>query len=77
MISEERGLQIRVLRGALIAPHGGTLVDPFISAGRAKELKTQAKEWQSWDLTDRQICDLELIVNGGFSPLTGFMNSED
>ena len=28
-------------------------------------------------LNPRQLCDVELIVNGGFSPLTGFMNEED
>jgi sulfate adenylyltransferase len=31
----------------------------------------------SWDLTERQLCDLELLINGGFSPLTGFMNKGD
>ena len=28
-------------------------------------------------LTERHLCDLELIVNGGFSPLEGFMNQKD
>src|SRR3990167_7374699 len=28
-------------------------------------------------LTSRQLCDLELILNGGFSPLQGFMNRAD
>jgi sulfate adenylyltransferase len=31
----------------------------------------------SWFLTQRQLCDLELLLNGGFSPLTGFMNQDD
>src|SRR5262249_15397741 len=30
-----------------------------------------------WDLTPRQICDLEMLLNGAFSPLTGFMNKAD
>jgi len=28
-------------------------------------------------LTQRQLCDLELILNGGFAPLTGFLNQAD
>jgi sulfate adenylyltransferase len=31
----------------------------------------------SWDLTERQLCDLELLLNGGFAPLTGFLNRLD
>ena len=43
----------------------------------ASELKAQSREWPSWDLTARQICDLELLLNGGFSPLRGFMSRQD
>ena len=28
-------------------------------------------------ISQRQLCDLELIINGGFSPLEGFMNQAD
>jgi sulfate adenylyltransferase len=31
----------------------------------------------SLTLTDRQLCDLELLLNGGFAPLNGFMNQKD
>jgi len=61
----------------LIAPHGGELVDLFVSKQRAAEIKAESKEWVSWDLTARQICDLELLTNGGFSPLQGFMVRKD
>jgi sulfate adenylyltransferase len=61
----------------LIAPHGGTLVDLTVSPKRAAEIKDQSRDWPSWDLTPRQICDLELICNGGFSPLKGFMRKAD
>jgi sulfate adenylyltransferase len=44
---------------------------------RAAELKSHSKEWPSWDLTARQLCDLELLMSGGFSPLSGFMNRAD
>ncbi len=61
----------------LIAPHGGRLVDPMVDADRAAELKAASRDWPSWDLTPRQLCDLELILNGGFSPLEGFMGQAD
>ncbi len=61
----------------LIAPHGGTLVDPMVDLERAGQLKEASRDWESWDLTPRQMCDLELLLNGGFSPLTGFMSKGD
>jgi len=61
----------------LIAPHGGELVELYVSKQRAAEIKAESKEWVSWDLTARQICDLELLMNGGFSPLRGFMVRQD
>jgi len=57
----------------LVPPHAGKLVTLLADADRAAELKHQSRGWPSWDLTPRQLCDLELILNGGFSPLTGFM----
>ena len=61
----------------LIEPHGGVLVDGIVDDERAAELKKQSSDWPSWDLTERQICDLELIQSGGFSPLRGFMGKAD
>jgi sulfate adenylyltransferase len=61
----------------LISPHGGELTELYVSKERAAEVKAQSKEWVSWDLTGRQICDLELLMNGGFSPLRGFMVRKD
>jgi sulfate adenylyltransferase len=48
-----------------------------VPAARAAELKAHSKDWPSWDLTARQLCDLELLMSGGFSPLRGFMNRSD
>ncbi|MCH7475997.1 MAG: bifunctional sulfate adenylyltransferase/adenylylsulfate kinase, partial [Gemmatimonadetes bacterium] len=61
----------------LIAPHGGSLTDLLIDNDRASALKEASRDWESWDLTPRQVCDLELLLNGGFSPLTGFMARKD
>ena len=61
----------------LIEPHGGELVDLMVDADRAAELRTQSRDWPSWDLTSRQTWDLELLMNGGFSPLVGFMAKDD
>jgi len=61
----------------LIAPHGGSLVNLMVSEERSEEIKTLSRDWTSWTLTPRQLCDLELILNGGFSPLKTFMGRED
>lgn len=61
----------------LIAPHGGELINLVATPERSAELKAHSREWPSWDLTARQICDLELLMNGGFSPLRGFMTRTD
>src|SRR5215831_21012346 len=61
----------------LIPPHGGELINLIVDAERAAELKAQSRDFPSWDLTARHIRDLELLLNGGFSPLSGFMNQAD
>jgi sulfate adenylyltransferase len=68
---------LNVSTSHLIAPHGGELVDLTAAPERASELKAHSREWPSWDLTARQICDLELLLSGGFSPLKGFMSKAD
>ena len=41
------------------------------------KLKEESLGYPNWVLTDRQICDLEMISNGGFSPLSGFLGKKD
>ena len=61
----------------LTSPHGGELVDLILSPERKQALQAASKDFPSWDLTPRQLCDLELLLNGGFSPLRGFMKKAD
>jgi sulfate adenylyltransferase len=61
----------------LITPHGGTLVNPHVDGDRAAEIRELSREWPSIDLDRRQLCDLELLLNGGLSPLEGFMGSAE
>jgi sulfate adenylyltransferase len=61
----------------LIPPHGGELVNLLVDEGRADELKAASRDWPSWSLRPRQMCDLELLLTGGFSPLRGFLKQDD
>ena len=49
----------------------------YVSYESAQKLKVEAADLISWDLTPRQICDLELLMNGGFNPLKGFLTEAD
>jgi sulfate adenylyltransferase len=61
----------------LVPPYGGALVDVLVDDERAAELRKASTDWPSWDLTPRQLCDLELLLSGAFSPLRGFIGSAD
>ena len=49
----------------------------YVSHDSAQKLKIDAGALPSWDLTARQVCDLELLMNGGFYPLKGFQTEAD
>lgn len=59
------------------APHGGVLQDLIARDLPIKDdLLKESETLQSIILNPRQLCDLELILNGGFSPLTGFLTEK-
>lgn len=64
---------------AIPQPHGGELKD--LIARDASQKSALLSKFETLkhkiNLSGRQICDLELILNGGFSPLTGFLSEED
>ncbi|KAF8244664.1 sulfate adenylyltransferase [Wilcoxina mikolae CBS 423.85] len=63
---------------SLPQPHGGVLKDLIArDQPRRAELWKESEKLPALVLTERQLCDLELILNGGFSPLEGFMNEQD
>ena len=59
----------------LIAPHGGALVDLRVPVEQADAVKARVDH--VIECSDRNACDVELLVVGGFSPLRGFMHQED
>ena len=60
----------------LIAPHGGKLCNLLVDEEQAEALKTASGDFLSISLNQRQLCDLELLLCGALSPLTGFMVQE-
>ena len=63
--------------GAFKEPHGGELKQLYLSEAAAEKMKTTALDYPSWDLTERQSCDIEMILNGAFSPLEGFLTRDE
>ncbi len=61
----------------LIPPYGGKLVDLVAKGAERDELIARAGKLPSIKITMRNLCDLELIATGGFSPLTTFMGKAD
>ena len=64
-------------KSRLIPPYGGRLVNLIAEEAEAKELKARASEMASVQLSERCVCDLELLAVGAFSPLDRFMSVED
>ena len=61
----------------LIVPHGGKLCDLFVHKEKKKQIQKESINLISITLNDRQLCDIEMLLNGGFSPLQGFLGKTD
>jgi sulfate adenylyltransferase len=61
----------------LISPYGGNLVDLTASPEAAEELKARTTMMPSIQVSERTVCDLEVLASGGFSPLDRFMGQAD
>lgn len=64
-------------KAKLIPPYGGKLVNLVVEGKEREELIARAGQLPSIKITTRNLCDLELIATGGFSPLTTFMGKAD
>lgn len=61
----------------LIAPHGGTLIINLASESESATLVERAQALPQIVVGSRQLADLEMLANGAYSPLTGFMGQAD
>ena len=63
--------------GELISPYGGRLIDLCVDAEERQALAARAANLPRIQLSERNICDLEILATGGFSPLDRFMREND
>jgi sulfate adenylyltransferase len=63
--------------GAFKEPHGGELKNLYLDEAGVKAEKARARDLPSLDLNMRQLCDIEMLLNGAFSPLEGFLDEKD
>ena len=57
----------------LIEPHGGILCELLLKEDQKRKIQNESLQYKTLTLNDRQLCDIEMLLNGGFSPLKGFM----
>lgn len=58
-------------------PYGGQLVDLMVTGEERQELLERSNRLPSIQISNRALCDLELLATGAFSPLDRFMGKAD
>ena len=71
--AEPKGIFSELEGRMLKQPHGGELKNRYLKDAAPDEARRLARHAKSWDLAPRKLCDLELLLNGTFSPIEGFM----
>ncbi|MEM6577099.1 MAG: bifunctional sulfate adenylyltransferase/adenylylsulfate kinase [Pseudomonadota bacterium] len=71
------GLALQQYRTKIVQNNLAPIPELYVSFESAQKMKSEAADLTSWDLSPRQICDLELLMNGGFNPLKGFLSEAD
>ena len=77
LTGSQSGLLHLKKRTPLMESNLAPIPELFVSYESAQKMKSEAADLVSHDLTPRQICDLELLMNGGFNPLKGFLSQAD
>ena len=61
----------------MITPHGGTLINRELKGKKRDEAEARANSLPKLTLSERELCDLEMIATGAMSPLEGFMTQAE
>ena len=61
----------------LIQPHGGKLIDRYLTGSKSEFVESAAQSLPKFPLSARNLADLECIATGVYSPLTGFVTESE
>ena len=67
----------KTTKSTLIAPYGGELINLLVGEDERQDLLSRSNRLPSVRISERSLCDLELLATGAFSPLDRFMGKED
>ena len=61
----------------LITPYGGKLINLVVQSSEREKLLAEIPSLPSIQISERSVCDLELLATGAFSPIDRFMGESD